>query len=180
MGENSEVRTFDFDELYSKNYDKIFRFLLGKGASQEEAEEVCQETFIKVLHHWESFDPSKGNVSSWMITIAKNQFFDLMRKKNSTQGKEIENSQEYIESIAQAKAKNEDEKNRLDLLKDTVESLPPLEKEIIQLRFMKKYTIKETSEQLGISVRTVNRKTYASLTILRMKLQGSDFGFGSL
>ncbi|RHX85703.1 RNA polymerase sigma factor [Leptospira stimsonii] len=176
MSENSEVRTFDFDGLYSRNYEKIFRFLMSKGASREEAEEICQETFIKVLHHWEDFDSSKGNESAWMITIAKNQFYDLIRKKNSTQNKEIGNSQKFIESIAQDERKNEDESFQLDLLKESVENLPALEKNIIQLRYIKKHTIKETAELLGISVRTVNRKTYASLTVLRMRLQRSDFG----
>ncbi|PJZ53328.1 RNA polymerase sigma factor [Leptospira adleri] len=178
MNDISKGRVFDFDGLYSRNYEKIFRFLRGKGASEEEAEEVCQETFIKVLHHWENFDSSKGSESSWMITIAKNQFYDLMRKKNSAQKREIENSQNIIESIVQDDKEDEDEKFRLDLLKESVESLPSLEKNIIQLRYIKKHTIKETAELLGISVRTVNRKTYASLTVLRMRLQKSDFGFG--
>ncbi|KXZ33409.1 RNA polymerase subunit sigma-70 [Leptospira santarosai] len=179
MSQNSESQIFDFDGIYSRNYKKIYLFLLNKGASKEEAEEICQETFIKVLNHWDKFDPSKGNETSWMVTIAKNQFLDSVRKKESSQ--EVKNSHQILEFISNQQIEYEEEdKHQLDLLNASLESLPYLEKNIIVLRFLRKCTIKETAEKLGISVRTVNRKTYASLTVLRKKLQKSSFDFGSI
>ncbi|EQA64291.1 RNA polymerase sigma factor [Leptospira alexanderi] len=180
MSQNSESQIFDFDGLYSRNYEKIYRFLLSKGASKEEAEETCQETFIKVLNNWEKFDPSKGNETSWMLTIAKNQFLDLIRKKGTSEKREVEDSHKVLEFISKKEIEYEEDKYQLDLLNASVESLPHLEKTIIMLRFLEKYTIKETAEKLGISTRTVNRKTYASLTILRKKLQNSNFDFESI
>ncbi|EKR65645.1 sigma-70 region 2 [Leptospira weilii str. 2006001853] len=180
MSQNSESQIFDFDGLYSRNYEKIYRFLLSKGASKEEAEETCQETFIKVLNNWEKFDPSKGNETSWMLTIAKNQFLDLIRKKGASEKREVENSHKILESISKKEIEYEEDNHQLDLLNASVESLPHLEKTIIMLRFLGKYTIKETAEKLGISVRTVNRKTYSSLTVLRKKLQNSNFDFESI
>ncbi|EMF82956.1 sigma-70 region 2 [Leptospira weilii serovar Topaz str. LT2116] len=180
MSQNSESQIFDFDGLYSRNYEKIYRFLLSKGASKEEAEETCQETFIKVLNNWEKFDPSKGNETSWMLTIAKNQFLDLIRKKGASEKREVENSHKVLEFISKKEIEYEEDKYQLDLLNASVESLPHLEKTIIMLRFLGKYTIKETAEKLGISVRTVNRKTYSSLTVLRKKLQNSNFDFESI
>ncbi|EMY14377.1 sigma-70 region 2 [Leptospira weilii str. Ecochallenge] len=180
MSQNSESQIFDFDGLYSRNYEKIYRFLLSKGASKEEAEETCQETFIKVLNNWEKFDPSKGNETSWMLTIAKNQFLDLIRKKGASEKREVEDSHKVLEFISKKEIEYEEDKHQLDLLNASVESLPHLEKTIIMLRFLEKYTIKETAEKLGISIRTVNRKTYASLTVLRKKLQNSNFDFESI
>ncbi|WP_078130551.1 RNA polymerase sigma factor [Leptospira alexanderi] len=180
MSQNSESQIFDFDGLYSRNYEKIYRLLLSKGASKEEAEETCQETFIKVLNNWEKFDPSKGNETSWMLTIAKNQFLDLIRKKGTSEKREVEDSHKVLEFISKKEIEYEEDKYQLDLLNASVESLPHLEKTIIMLRFLEKYTIKETAEKLGISARTVNRKTYASLTILRKKLQNSNFDFESI
>ncbi|WP_061217660.1 RNA polymerase sigma factor [Leptospira weilii] len=180
MSQNSESQIFDFDGLYSRNYEKIYRFLLSKGASKEEAEETCQETFIKVLNNWEKFDPSKGNETSWMLTIAKNQFLDLIRKKGASEKREVEDSHKVLEFISKKEIEYEEDKHQLDLLNASVESLPHLEKTIIMLRFLEKYTIKETAEKLGISIRTVTRKTYASLTVLRKKLQNSNFDFESM
>ncbi|AXR59502.1 RNA polymerase sigma factor [Leptospira mayottensis] len=180
MSQNSESQIFDFDGLYSRNYKKIYRFLLSKGASKEEAEETCQETFIKVLNHWDKFDPSKGNETSWMLTIAKNQFLDLIRKKGSFEKREVENSHQVLEFISKKEIEYEEDKHQLDLLNASLENLPHLEKNIIILRFLRNYTIKETAEKLGISVRTVNRKTYVSLTFLRKKLQNSNFDFESI
>lgn len=135
MSQNSESQIFDFDGLYSRNYEKIYRFLLSKGASKEEAEETCQETFIKVLNNWEKFDPSKGNETSWMLTIAKNQFLDLIRKKGASEKREVEDSHKVLEFISKKEIEYEEDKHQLDLLNASVESLPHLEKTIIMLRF---------------------------------------------
>lgn len=180
MSQNSESQIFDFDGLYSRNYEKIYRFLLSKGASKEEAEETCQETFIKVLNNWDKFDPSKGNETSWMFTIAKNQFLDLIRKKDTSEKREVENSHKVSEFISKKEIEYEEDKHQLDLLNASLENLPHLEKNIIILRFLRNYTIKETAEKLGISARTVNRKTYVSLIFLRKKLQNSNFDFESI
>ncbi|ABJ75214.1 RNA polymerase sigma factor [Leptospira borgpetersenii] len=180
MSQNSESQIFDFDGLYSRNYEKIYRFLLSKGASKEEAEETCQETFIKVLNNWDKFDPSKGNETSWMFTIAKNQFLDLVRKKGTSEKREVENSHKVLEFISKKEIEYEEDKHQLDLLNASLENLPHLEKNIIILRFLRNYTIKETAEKLGISARTVNRKTYVSLIFLRKKLQNSNFDFESI
>ncbi|ALO26282.1 MULTISPECIES: RNA polymerase sigma factor [Leptospira] len=180
MSQNSESQIFDFDGLYSRNYEKIYRFLLSKGASKEEAEETCQETFIKVLNNWDKFDPSKGNETSWMFTIAKNQFLDLIRKKDTSEKREVENSHKVLEFISKKEIEYEEDKHQLDLLNASLENLPHLEKNIIILRFLRNYTIKETAEKLGISARTVNRKTYVSLIFLRKKLQNSNFDFESI
>ncbi|EMF99508.1 sigma-70 region 2 [Leptospira borgpetersenii str. 200701203] len=175
MSQNSESQIFDFDGLYSRNYEKIYRFLLSKGASKEEAEETCQETFIKVLNNWDKFDPSKGNETSWMFTIAKNQFLDLIRKKDTSEKREVENSHKVLEFISKKEIEYEEDKHQLDLLNASLENLPHLEKNIIILRFLRNYTIKETAEKLGISARTVNRKTYVSLIFLRKKLTKLEF-----
>ncbi|PJZ59206.1 RNA polymerase sigma factor [Leptospira barantonii] len=178
MNQNTKDRVFDFDGLYSRNYEKIFRFLISKNASREEADEVCQETFIKVLNHWDKFDPSKGNETSWMITIAKNLFLDLVKKKTLIETKVVIDSEKILNSISKEQTKGEEESRRhYKILNETVESLPHLEKNIIVLRFLRKHTIKETAELLGISVRTVNRKTYAALTVLRQKLQKLNFDY---
>ncbi|XDD51190.1 RNA polymerase sigma factor [Leptospira sp. WS92.C1] len=171
MRQISENQIFDFEGLYARNYDKVYRFLISKGASQEVADEVCQETFIKVLKNWDHFDDAKGSEISWIITIAKNQYLDWIKKTSTSEKREIFGAQDFIESIAENQKIDEQEKWLLDLLNQSIEGLPMVEKSIIMLRFIKKYTIKETADQLGISVRTVNRKTLASLTVLRLKLQ---------
>lgn len=102
------------------------------------------------------------------------------KKKGTIEKRELADSQKVLEVISKKETEYEEDKHQLDLLNASVESLPQLEKSIIVLRFLRKYTIKETADKLGISVRTVNRKTFATLTVLRKKLEALNFDFESI
>lgn len=102
------------------------------------------------------------------------------KKKDTVEKRELGDSQKVLEIISKKETEYEEDRYQLDLLNASVESLPQLEKNIIVLRFLRKYTIKETADKLGISVRTVNRKTFATLTVLRKKLEALNFDFESI
>lgn len=159
---------------------KFIGFFLVKGLPKKRQKKFARKLLSRSLRHWEKFDPSKGNETSWMLTIAKNQFLDMIKKKDTVEKRELGDSQKVLEIISKKETEYEEDRYQLDLLNASVESLPQLEKNIIVLRFLRKYTIKETADKLGISVRTVNRKTFATLTVLRKKLEALNFDFESI
>ncbi|EKR08968.1 sigma-70, region 4 [Leptospira interrogans serovar Icterohaemorrhagiae str. Verdun HP] len=62
-------------------------------------------------------------------------------------------------------------------IKDTIESLPEPEKSIILYKELKKKTLKETAQVLGISERTVSRRLISAISLLRTKLEQQGFQF---
>ena len=53
---------------------------MSKGTSSSAAEEIVQETMIKVWRKAEQFDPSRASASTWIFTIARNTRIDVLRK----------------------------------------------------------------------------------------------------
>ena len=85
-------RRKEFSKLYDKYIEKIYRFIYLKVSSEEIAQDLCSETFLK---GWISFK-EKGqeikNPSAFLYQIARNLITDHYREKGRTQFVSIENS----------------------------------------------------------------------------------------
>ncbi len=70
----------EFDELYKTYYRQVYLYLLDLCGDADLAEEITQETFFKVLKKIDTFE-GKCGIGTWMIQIAKNQFYNYCKKK---------------------------------------------------------------------------------------------------
>ncbi len=100
----------DFDKLYEKYYRQVFLFLLDLCKNPDLAEEITQETFFKVLKKIDTFE-GKSSISTWMLQIAKNTFYNHCKKKK------LEN----VEDWERIPAKDNPENRALD--KDAVREI---------------------------------------------------------
>ena len=75
-----------FSKIYDQNIDKIYRFIFLKVNSQEVAQDLCSETFLRT---WEKFKQGKenpiDNPSAFLYRTARNLIIDHYRKKGRTQ-----------------------------------------------------------------------------------------------
>ncbi len=75
---------FAFNELVDRHSDMVYRQARAISGSVHEAEDIVQETFLKVFKHIDRFSPSKASFKTWLLTIARNQsinvFSSLKRK----------------------------------------------------------------------------------------------------
>lgn len=79
----------DFDELYKSYYQQVFFYLLDMCGDVDLAEEITQETFFKVLKKIDTFE-GKCSIGTWMIQIAKNNFYNYCKKKKHVSTEECE------------------------------------------------------------------------------------------
>ena len=73
----------DFEKIYAEYFKEIYLYLRGFNLSEDQAEELAQESFVKALRAAERFDGSQ-NIRAWIYTIARNTFFDWKRKQKCT------------------------------------------------------------------------------------------------
>lgn len=79
----------DMEQIYKKHAKTVYGFLLTKTQNPDLAEELTQETFYQAVKHLESFQ-GNSNVSTWLCGIAKNLWYDtLRRQKKQTGPKEL-------------------------------------------------------------------------------------------
>jgi RNA polymerase sigma factor (sigma-70 family) len=163
LKEKSEVAlNMLYDNYSSALYGVIYR-IVGK---QELAEDVLQETFIKIWRTAASYDESKGKLFTWLVSIARNSAIDKVRSKefrNERDARTIEDSNARYKVSGLA--------NNPDLIgiKKLVEKLEPDEQIIINMMYFEGYTQSEVSEKLNIPLGTVKTRSRSAIKKLRQQ-----------
>ena len=131
----------------------------------EVAEDLLQETFIKIWNSAESYDNTKGRLFTWMMNVARNLSIDKLRSKdfkNSNKNQDIENNVDFID--AQKKVTfNAD----LLGLREMVVALKPEFTTVLDLVYFKGYTHMEAAEELELPLGTV--KTRIRMAIMELR-----------
>jgi len=134
----------DWQGLFSDEilYQRIKFFLLGSVKNMEVAEELTQETMAKA---WEKRLTLKNSekLEAWLFAIARNVLMDYYRHK----GLLIDEDDEQWESNI-ASSSSPDQEAFMDLY-NALKRLPPSQKQVIELRFFKNYSIQETAQMMG-------------------------------
>ena len=131
----------------------------------EIAEDLLQETFVKIWNSSSSYDSSKGRLFTWMMNIARNSAIDKLRSrdhKNNCKNQDIENNVDFIDSQKEIIFD-------ADLLgiKEMVTTLKPEYKLILDLVYFKGYTHVEASEALNLPLGTVKTRLRMAIFELR-------------
>ena len=149
-----------FDKLYEKYKNLIFNIAFCISKDHYISEEVVQIVFLKIFQMPISKLPSSYE-SSWLYTVTKNQTIELLRKRFN-----------YIdiESIYDINSDNNEINTIID--KDSfnriISGLDEKEKEIVSLKLLSNFTLKEIGEMLNIPTGTVQWKYYKSLHSLKL------------
>lgn len=134
---------------------------------QEEkiAEDVLQDTFLKIWNAASSYNPSKSRLFTWMLNIARNSAIDYIRSK---QGK-IDKKLQPVDNFTEVESPNFTVELNETGISQIVRSLKDDQLEIINLSFFEGYTQVEIAEKLNIPLGTVKTRCRNALTTLRKK-----------
>ncbi len=156
-------------EIYEKYQSKVFGYLYGKTNSQQDAEDLCADVFVKVYAKLDSFDENKASLSTWIFHITRNTLFDFFRKGRSTVelDENIPQEGDFSEDICREEA--------LEALADALESLPERERNIVLLHYYKRIPLKTIAEQLDLSYSYTKLLHNQSVEKIRKKLERTGF-----
>ena len=143
-------------------------FIMKKGASEDVAEEVLQETMVNVWRKAQQFDPTKASVSTWVFSIARNVQIDLYRKAKRPE-LDINDPTLIVDNQVLAPEKIEDTQNS-KRLKDLIDGLPEQQKEVLNLAFFNDLTHQEIAQTLEIPLGTVKSRIRLALKRIRAEL----------
>jgi len=150
-----------YDMYSSSLYGVISRIITDTAT----AEDVLQETFVKIWNSFSSYSTEKGRLFTWMVNIARNLAIDKTRSKdfkNQSKNHELENNVTFIDE-----QRNTVYKPELLGIKDLVETLKPEQKSILDLVYFKGYTHVEAADELGIPLGTIKTRLRMAIQQLR-------------
>ncbi|MBA3665777.1 MAG: sigma-70 family RNA polymerase sigma factor [Bacteroidetes bacterium] len=152
-----------FNALYT-NYKKVIAFEIYKYVFNEHiAEDLCQEVFVKAWNNILQFDPQKGKIYTWLLSIARNHCRDYLSSKYHQTSKINVRLEEGLPKIIKNSFSNPDTNE----IKDLLEKLPEDLFEITQLVYLHGYTQEEVAKIKQVPLGTVKTKSRRALMLLR-------------
>lgn len=143
-----------FENIFNYFAPRVMGYLINSGSNKEIAEEITQEVLSIVWQKSSLFNNDKGNVNTWVYTIARNKRIDRLRKKENP----TYNTLELIDALYSHNEENE-EKDILNNKIDKIHSkLDKNEKELIRMNFFEGKTHKIISKDLEIPLGTVKSR----------------------
>ena len=137
------------------------------------AEEVTQDTFLKVWNQTTRWDSEKGKLKNWLLTIAQFTAIDRLRKEGRQPTVHPESIEETDESLLTSR--NDARWQDGTILRLLVMQLPAQQASLIELAFFEGMTHGEIAESLHIPLGTVKTRLRAGLQKLReLWLESAD------
>ncbi len=160
--------------LIDRHRNKVFTYILMTVKSREVAEDIFQDTFIKVISSLKSGRyTEKGIFASWVIRIAHNLIIDHFRRLNKM--KTYYNDDNDIDVFNSRKLSDltiEDEMIADQIvsdLRDIIDLLPDEQREVVLLRHYGNLSFKEIADQTDVSINTaLGRMRYALINLRKI------------
>ena len=164
-----------FDVLLARNQQKLYSYILFVVRDPEVANDVFQETFLKVITKLqEGHYTDSGKFSFWLTRIAHNVIMDTYRQQKSEHIVEAteDNDLNKLRSEDLLDINRENEYVNAQILKDVrhlMDTLPAPQREVVYMRYYQELSFKEISEVTGVSINTsLGRMRYALINMRRM------------
>ncbi len=166
-----------FEALLMRHKDKIYRFIYMKVKDSALAQDIFQDTFIKVVNTLKAGNYNEeGKFLPWAMRIAHNLVIDFFRKNNKVKMiSESSSQREDFNVFHTLKLEDEnvqDEMTRIELesqMVELLEHLPDSQKEILKMRIFKEMSFKDIAELEDISINTaLGRMRYALINLRKL------------
>ncbi len=157
----SEKSDLALSKLYDLYAGALYGMILPIAKDEKLAQDILQETFIKIWTKIDSYDPNKAKLFTWMYQIGRNTAIAAHRKKAKIH---TENIQNLINNVSSSKAGSLQQKNELHQMMDKLE---PKYQKVVRSLFLEGMTQKELSEETGIPLGTIKTRLRIALRELR-------------
>ena len=160
-----------FEQLFEHFAPRVKSYMMRLGADAVTAEDLAQETLVKVWHKAHLYDRAKAGASVWIFRIARNLRIDRLRRQKYPEVEldpdEIARQGHYSEEQTRADSLD------ADRLPELVQELPPEQLEVVRLAFFEGLTHSEICERLELPLGTVKSRLRLAFGKLR-KAMGEE------
>lgn len=163
--------SFQNDVLPLKN--KLFRLALRITLNREEAEDVVQDTLIKVWNardRWLELD----SIEAYSLTIARNLSLDRIKKMENQNDSLEEQNTERLDENTSTPSERMIQKDKLDIVRNIIDELPEKQRSCLQLRDIERKSYKEIADILCITEDQVKVNIFRARQTVKQRFQQFD------
>ncbi|NJN59039.1 MAG: sigma-70 family RNA polymerase sigma factor [Leptolyngbyaceae cyanobacterium SL_5_9] len=157
--------------LYDRYSNLVYGLALRVLSNSEEAEDVTQEIFL-ALWHKNTYNPTRGSLSSFLVTMTRSRSIDRLRSRNTKlkflqRWRRIGTTEGSVANPLEQVSMNE----RSQFLREALARLPDLERQVLEIAYYEGLSQSEIAKRLNIPLGTVKTRTRQGLLKLRQHLQ---------
>jgi RNA polymerase sigma factor (sigma-70 family) len=140
------------------------------------AEDVAQETFVRAWKHARTYDPRRGRVATWLLTIARNLAIDVIRVKSAQplDPDQVEDRLQRARVAGSSPADRSVPPDERERVRGAIAELPPEQRRALFLAAYLGRTAKEVGELEGVPLGTAKTRIRAAMLKLRDSLETAN------
>ena len=165
--------------LVERYSPRLHRYLTRLGGDPAMAEDVLQDTWLRVMERIDSYDPGRP-FAPWLFAVARNRALDLLRQR-TRQGRRVEPvnvdddfQADPLDLLADGSPSVLDQLAERDLyerVEQTFGALPSELREVLTLRFHEQFRLEDIARVLRLPSSTVKSRLYRALEQLRLRTE---------
>lgn len=146
-----------FEALYKKYYEQIFRYIHQRMDDKEMAFDITSQVFLKAMINLPKYKYKGVPFSSWLYRIAMSEVYQSFKDKKSTRTVNVDtnNVEDIIDEVEQ-----DNTGEMRQALIEVIGDLPEIELQIIEMRYFEKRSYREIGDILGMTENNAKVRAY--------------------
>lgn len=158
------------EQLYGRYSGRLFSLGLKLLGDTGLAEELVQETFVRLWRTGATFDPARGSASAFIFVIARRLAVDLWRRPSSRTA--LPPAADVTDEARLSEVEDPVDAFVLGVVvRDALDSLSPSHREVLELAYRSDLTQRQIAERLEVPLGTVKTRAYYALRALKLALE---------
>lgn len=159
-------------------YDRYASIALGAAlrvvGDREEAEDVVQDAFVAVWRKIDRFDPGRGALRAWLMTVVRNRAIDRVRGRRPSLDVDEADERSLLRTGPNPTWDTALQNASASEVRDALASLPDEQRRAVELAYFEGYTYREVAELMGVPHGTASGRMRLALGKLRDALAGTS------
>jgi RNA polymerase sigma factor (sigma-70 family) len=158
----------DLEQVFSRYVDPVYRFLYSRLGNREDAEDLTSEVFLKATRQLDS-RRAEASIAQWLFTVARTVLADHWRRYYRG-GASIPLDDTRVEAVSHEENSATPTEQSERVVEEVLSALPDRYRVVLELRFLRGYSVQETAQELGITpenVKVIQHRALAKAVQMR-------------
>jgi RNA polymerase sigma-70 factor (ECF subfamily) len=151
-----------WEEIVTTYSRRIFNLAYRFTSRVDSAEDLTQEVFVRIYKSLNQYDPKQGNLSNWLMRLARNLIIDDYRKRQrnpqNSMADDVDKHSFHLRAVGTSAHKQVERKELANQVQEGIDKLPPDLRTCVILRDIEELTYKEIVDVLQIPEGTVKSR----------------------